>query len=649
MSAKQRSIAILILHTLLILVSLLTAWLLRFEFRLPNFSLLLSVAPILIFYRLAAMGRFSLLHSYWGHTGVPDVTEMAKAIGLGSVAFLLTIRYLFGVVEFPLSIYVLEAILTTMTVLGVRVASRLFSQRPKPERRSGDRRRAQRVFIAGAGFTGQLLIQELKRSDGRWEVIGCLDDDKTKVGAKIHGVPVLGTLEQLPALSAEHRAFELLIAIPSATAAQMQRIVQICDGVGVKYKTVPSLRDFVAGQPSVQQLREVNLEDLLGRDPIKLDLEPVRQKLNKTGVLVTGAAGSIGSELVKQILRYQPAVLVCVDQDETGLFDLQQKLGAIDAATKVEFCLADVTDKKRMRSILSRYEVDTIFHAAAYKHVCLTENNIDEVLENNVFGLLAMLDVAEESGCSSFVLISSDKAVNPTSFMGCTKRIGELILAARPAKRMRSVTVRFGNVLGSQGSVVPLFQDQIRSRRRITVTHPDVTRYFMTIPEAVSLVLQAFVIGQHGDLLVLDMGKPLRIVDVARTLIKLSGCRESDVKIEFSGLRPGEKLHEELFYDYEEQQSTRVGKITLAKSKAENWNSLTRNLDALLEADTQRLHSEIRRRVKHIVPEYDYCLDEIIPALRFPQITASYLESEEKAAGLITGMAYSMPQLPEHG
>jgi FlaA1/EpsC-like NDP-sugar epimerase len=618
MPIQPRSVILALLHAVLVLLSLLLSWWLRFEFQWMNVRLALSVVPILILYRLAAMYRFGLLHGYWRHIGVHEEWEMAKATALGSAAFVLTTRYLFGVRQFPLSIYALEAITTTVLVLGLRVAARLYRQKAETSHR-GDRRRVQRVLIAGAGFAGQLLIQDLKRSGGRWEVVGFVDDDRKKIGARIHGAPVLGTLDQVPELSSQHKAFELLIAIPSATAAQMQRIVEICDGTGVRYKTVPSLQELAAGAPSVPQLREVNLEDLLGRESIQLDLEPVRLKLRGARVLVTGAAGSIGSELVRQILQYLPAVLVCLDQDETGLFELQQRLGKATAATRVEFCLADVTDQARMRSILSCGEVDTVFHAAAYKHVSLTEGNVCEVLENNVLGLIALLDAAEASRCSSFVLISSDKAVNPTSFMGCTKRLGELILAARPSGGMRCVTVRFGNVLGSQGSVVPLFQQQIRTTRQISITHPQVTRYFMTIPEAVTLVLQAFAIGQHGDLLVLDMGKPVRILDLARTLMKLSGVRESDVKIEFTGLRPGEKMHEELFYDHEERRTTGVGKITLARGKTANWHTLLGDLNELLHFGAKHMEAEVREKVKEIIPEYSYIPDPMAVTISLPE------------------------------
>lgn len=604
-SFKMRNWVILGLHVVLVFSAAVTAWALRFEFRLPNLGLLLTLVPILILYRIAAMARFGLLHGYWRYTSLHDAVAMSKALLLSSAAFFVCVRYWFGIKAFPLSVYCLELLVAAFLLLGVRVVYRVVIQR-KSVAPGPDRRQSQRFFIVGAGFAAQLLIRELKQAGPAWTVVGCVDDEKAKIGSKIHGIPVLGTIEQLHELSARHRAFDVLIAIPSASAAEMQRIVHICYAADLKYRTVPSLRELVAGQLSLRQLREVKLEDLLGRDPVHMDLEPVRRMIQGTAVLVTGAAGSIGSELAQQVLQYNPRVLVCLDQDESGLFELQQRLATADTNSRIEWCVADMNDSDRVESILSRFGVSTVFHAAAYKHVPLMESNVSEALRNNVFGLISMLDAAEKSRCSSFVLISSDKAVNPTSFMGCTKRLGELILAARPSSNMRCVSVRFGNVLGSQGSVVPLFQQQIRTTRRITVTHPKITRYFMTIPEAVALVLQAFAVGEHRDLLVLDMGKPVPIVELARTLIKLSGIPEKEVEIAFTGLRPGEKLYEELFYEHEEQSSTSIGAIMRAKSETIPWDALTWHLNALHTLIGKQAHAEIRARVKQAIPEYVY-------------------------------------------
>ena len=605
MSFKVRTSGILLLHAVLIFCAVVSAWALRFEFHLPNLHLLLTVLPVLIVYRLAALARFGLLHGYWRYTGLHDGIDMSKALVLSSAAFFVSIHYFVGIKAFPLSVYCLELLLAAFVLLGVRLVYRAFVQ-SKPVTLGPDRRRSRRVLIVGAGFAAQLLIRELRQADPAWIVVGCVDDAKSKVGSKVHGVPVLGTIEQLPELSAKNRAFEALIAMPSATAAQMQRVVQICYGAGLRYRTIPSLRELVAGQSSVGQLREVKLDDLLGRDPVRLDLEPVRRMISGTPVLVTGAAGSIGTELAYQILQYQPSVLVCLDQDESGLFELQQRLSSLDSNSKAEFCIADINDTNRIEGMLSRFSINTVFHAAAYKHVPLTESNVSEALRNNVFGLTSMLDAAETCHCSSFVLISSDKAVNPSSFMGCTKRLGELILAARPSSNMRCVTVRFGNVLGSQGSVVPLFQNQIRTTRRLTVTHPEITRYFMTIPEAVALVLQAFAGGEHRDLLVLDMGKPVQIVDLANTLIKLSGIPQKEVDIVFTGLRPGEKLYEELFYQHEDPSPTAIGKIMRAKSSATSWDALSWHLNALHTMIGNDAQGAIRTRMKQIIPEYGY-------------------------------------------
>ncbi len=606
-SLKIRSFLILALHAFLVSAAAVTAWALRFEFHLRNWQALLSVIPILILYRLAAMGRFGLLHGYWRYTSVHDAVEISKALLLSSSAFFFTVRILFGIKAFPLSVYCLDLFLAAPLLSGVRVAYRAALQGGRKAEAPGpDRRQSQRLFIVGAGFAAELLIRELKQRSSAWTVVGCVDDDKAKIHCRIHGIPVLGTIDQLPELSIKHRTFEVLIAIPSATAAQKQRIVRICYAARLKYRTVPSLWEMASGRSSLPQLREVRVEDLLGRDPVRMDLEPVRRKIDGTAVLVTGAAGSIGSELTQQILQYKPNVLICLDQDETALFELQNRLKTIVTSCRIEFCVADISDSDRIESILSRSGVNTVFHAAAYKHVPLMESNVSEAVRNNVFGLISMLDAADKCNCSSFVLISSDKAVNPTSFMGCTKRLGELILAARPSLNLRCVTVRFGNVLGSQGSVVPLFQQQILTSRRITVTDPEITRYFMTIPEAVALVLQAFAIGENRDLLVLDMGKPVPIVEMARTLIKLSGIQEKEVEITFTGLRPGEKLHEELFYEHEEQRVTALGSIIRAKSSTIDWDRLIWHLNALHTLMARDAQDDIRTRMKQIIPEYAF-------------------------------------------
>jgi FlaA1/EpsC-like NDP-sugar epimerase len=321
-------------------------------------------------------------------------------------------------------------------------------------------------------------------------------------------------------------------------------------------------------------------------------------------VLVTGAAGSIGSELCRQIVHANPKRLICVDQSETPLFNLQQHVLA-ESTVDVVYSVTDMTDTVSMRHLLQKHGVEVIFHAAAYKHVPMTEANPYEGLKNNVFGLLDLVETADAVGCEEFVLISSDKAVNPSSLMGCTKRLGELIVGSRPS-RMRCVSVRFGNVLGSQGSVIPLFQEQIRTGGLITVTHPQMTRYFMTIPEASALVLQAFTVGKHGDVMVLDMGKPIRIVDLAMTLARIMGKRDTDVQIVYTGMRPGEKLHEELFYDNEVQSPTSIAKVTRAQGELPPWTWLRRQLLDLRSIMPSESAEEIRIKVQQIVPEYEW-------------------------------------------
>jgi FlaA1/EpsC-like NDP-sugar epimerase len=603
---QYRTWLIAFFQAVLIFTSLVLAWLLRFDFSLPYCALLLSAAPLLIVIRLVAIGRFGLLHGWWRYTGVSDALDILKATLLGSLVFLVAMRFILGITAFPRTIYILEAVLSMTLLAGVRLFSRVLTESVSSVAAS-----RKKVMLIGAGTAAQMVIQEIKRSLNSYQAVGCVDDDRSKFGIKIHGVPVIGTVDQLPVLLAAHPVDEVLISIPSATGKQMQRFVRVCEQAGARFKTVPALRDIITGQGNIREFRDVNLEDLLGRDAVEIDLESVRDQIDGRVVLVTGAAGSIGSELCLQILEYGPASLVCLDQSETGIFYLQQELSKIKTSSHTIFCVADVSDHERMRKVFLEHGPEILFHAAAYKHVPVMERNVQEAVKNNVFALLHLLDIAEGNGCENFVVISSDKAVNPTSVMGATKRVSELIIACRPANGMRCVSVRFGNVLGSNGSVVPIFQQQLRTSQTLTITHPEIKRFFMTGHEAVSLVLQAFVIGAHGDTLVLDMGEPVRILDLARTLIRLSGKSEREVGIEFTGLREGEKLTEELFYGTEEVHPTRFEKIKRTRSSLEGWGKLQRHLDELRVSMGVDGAEPVRRKIKEIVPQYSYESNEV--------------------------------------
>jgi FlaA1/EpsC-like NDP-sugar epimerase len=411
-------------------------------------------------------------------------------------------------------------------------------------------------------------------------------------------------VEGLPALVEKHGVREIVIAAPSATPDQMARFIEICRRNRLRFNVLPSFRGFLDGGAREFSSAGLPVEHLLGRDPVQIDLEPVRRRIGGQVVLVTGAAGTIGSELCRQLLQCGPAKLVCLDRNENGVFDLQMELKRQEGDPRLVFCVSDLCDSDRVRRILNEHKPCAIFHAAAYKHVPMMENNVYEAVKNNVFALQELLDNAEASGCSRFVMISTDKAVNPSNVMGATKRVGELMVACRPARTMRCVSVRFGNVLGSNGSVIPVLQKQLREHRALTITHPDVTRFFMTPHEAVSLALQAVAIGNHGDTLLLEMGNPVRILDLARNLILLSGKSEDEVEIRFTGLRDGEKLFEELWYASEEVQPTSFPKIGRIRSAPYSWFELNRQLTQLRRTSLTRGEDAIRNKIKEIVPEY---------------------------------------------
>lgn len=597
---EYRAPFIICLNVFLVLSSFLAAWALRFEFHLPPRSLLLLTVPVLIVMRLASMARFNLLHGWWRYAGLNEAVDVAKSTLVGSLGFFVAVHYLLNLRQIPLSVYLAEAIITAGLLSSIRVVSRLLG-----EAAHGDVVGRKRVAIIGAGFAAQMIIRELKRPGGDYVAVACFDDDRSKVGIRLHGVPVLGTVEQLPQRSERLGVDEILIAVPSATGIQMRRFVKTCEQAGLAFKTVPSLRDLISGQAQINQLREVYVEDLLGREPVNLDLEAVRKHICGRVVMVTGAAGSIGSELSRQILDYGPSKLICVDQNETGIFYLERELSR-RATGNVVCCVAHIGDAERMRKLCSIHSVKMIFHAAAYKHVPVMEENIQEAVNNNVFSLLSFLAVSEEIGCETFLMISSDKAVNPTNVMGCTKRVGELILSAWPRKQMRCVSVRFGNVLGSSGSVIPVFREQLKRNQPITITHAEIQRFFMTIPEAVALVLQASVLGEHRDILVLDMGEPVKILDLAHTLIRLSGKSSDDVEIQFTGLRNGEKLVEELFYPTESIKNTSCEKIKRTVTPGINWIELSSDLGRLKSSLYVDGADPILRVLKKLVPEASF-------------------------------------------
>src|SRR6266436_3087458 len=603
---RRRPWFIGIFQAWLIVCSLVFAWLLRFDFTLPYRSVLLFAIPVLVLVRLGAMAYFGLLRGWWKYVGLRDGIDILKAVGTGSALFLIIMRFILKATAFPRAVYVLEALLTAGLLMGVRVLSRLIAESVRENISS-----YKRVILIGAGSAAQTILREIRRPGSGYVAVGCLDDDQSKLGVRIHNVRVLGTVEQLPDLLSSELADEVLIAVPSATGAQMRKFVDICNRAKINFRTVPALKDIIAGQVIVSQLRDVSLEDLLGREPVQIDLEGVRREIASRTVVVTGAAGSIGSELCRQILDYSPARLICLDQSETGLYFL--RLGLMDHknGAQVSFRVADVCDAERVRSLLFEFRPEIIFHAAAYKHVPMMESNVHEAVKNNVLGLIGLLDLAAEADCKSFVLISSDKAVNPTNVMGATKRICELIISSKPLNGMRCVSVRFGNVLGSSGSVIPVLKQQLCSHRTLTITHPDIRRFFMITPEAVALVLQAFAIGNHGDILVLEMGESVRILDLARSLIRLSGKSEHDVEIQFTGLREGEKLKEELFYGHEKVVPTSCEKIKRTNGALRNWTELSRQLDELRASMSIDGAAPIRAKIKEIVPEYCFEIDKL--------------------------------------
>jgi FlaA1/EpsC-like NDP-sugar epimerase len=542
---------------------------------------------------------------YWRYTSLDEAVRIGLANSAGSMVggVIIVLAVHPGI---PRSIYILEWLTSCALTLGTRFAVRLAMTARSSEKSDGDRTR---TLIYGAGTAGLALARELRENHSlKSELVGLIDDDARKVGLTFHRTRVLGTGEALGALAKKYEIEQVLIAIPSATGPQLVRMLQSAIDAEVDYKMVPGLADIIHGTELGKQIRDVAVEDLLGRRPVLLDEDRIRERIAGKTVLVTGAAGSIGSEICRQIARFNPLALVGFDEAETPLFQLDRELN--NKFPRLTFFpeLGNITRSGNVQQAMERYRPSIVYHAAAYKHVPMMERHVFAAVENNIFGTWNVASAAIDHGVEDFVMISSDKAVRPTSMMGATKRIAELVISALQKQgKTRFIAVRFGNVLGSNGSVVPIFKEQIAAGGPVTITHPEMRRYFMTIPEATQLVLQAFSIGKGGEVFVLDMGEPVRIVDLARNLVLLSGLRpDRDIKFEFTGLRPGEKLFEELNLQNEHFMPTAHGKILSYLSPfSADLKVMHVALEELRQISERKDVARLVLYLKELIPDYN--------------------------------------------
>jgi FlaA1/EpsC-like NDP-sugar epimerase len=577
--------------------------------RRGDFSGVLDSAPLLteLFLVLAVQGLVlwstGLYKGLWRFASFPDLWNIARASLFGAVLVITVLTLLHGVAvrQMLLSALVYPAVL--FLVLGLpRMCYRFWkdSRVPNGGRSTG----LQRVLVLGAGRSGALLQRELRRR-GASDVVGFLDDDERLRGAQVYGVPVLGTIDQLPRVSAEVAADLVIIAMPSANNQQMQRVVEICEKSGIEFRTLPTLNELGSKATRIDDLKRVAIDDLLGREPVSLVWDSIRDGLAGKRVMITGGGGSIGSELCRQIARLNPVELIVIDNSEYALYRIDHELQSEFQDLIFYSVLGDICDSATVEKIIGEYRPDLIFHAAAYKHLPILQTQIREAFRNNVMGTMRLAEAAERHGVGTFVLISTDKAVNPANIMGATKRVAEMYCQNMNARsQTRYITVRFGNVLNSNGSVVPLFKEQIAKGGPVTVTHPEISRYFMTISEASQLIMQAAVLGSGGEIYVLDMGEPVKITYLAEQLIRLSGKEPGkDIQIVYTGLRPGEKLFEELFHELEPYEQTQHEKIFLAHPRQANLEGLSAELRAadlaVKRYDTRKLKEILLR----LVPE----------------------------------------------
>jgi len=590
------------------LIMIPVAWLLSYwirynigEFPAHLLARAVQLLPLVLLIQGGAFVYFGLYRGVWRFASLPDLSRIVRAVAVSTALLAVAIFLLIRLEYVPRSVFIIDALLLVMLLGGSRMFYRLLKDHSVSSKGLRDK-----VLVVGAGAAGEGLVRDLLRMRPLvYTPVAFVDDDPSKLGREIHGIRVVGTSAALADIAEQWDVDLIILALPSASSAQMRRLVEISEATGVPFRTLPKLQSLVSGKVSFTELREVQIEDLLGREPVKLDAEAVHERLTGRVVFVTGGGGSIGAELCRQIAVTEPARLIVLDQSEFNLYRIEQELQQRWPGLPLNCELGDICDRTGLEQVFSKYHPDVIFHAAAYKHVPMLETKIREAVKNNVIGTWNVVQLADRYHCSEFVMVSTDKAVNPGNIMGATKRIAEIICQTMDRRsETRFITVRFGNVLGSAGSVVPLFREQIRRGGPVTVTDENITRYFMTIPEACRLILQTSVMGEGGEIFVLDMGEPVRIRYLAEQMIRLSGHQPGeDIEIRITGLRPGEKLHEELFHTDEDLTDTRHDKVMLARSRKTDWDTLQASLVNFEQAVAQGDSLSLEACIHNLVPE----------------------------------------------
>jgi FlaA1/EpsC-like NDP-sugar epimerase len=622
---------ILVIDIFLLCLSFYLAHLIRFDFQIPDHLLenLLGLMIWVVAIKLICFYRFNLYRGMWRYTGLNDLFNVVKAMTVGGLVAISFVLYLNRFEGVSRSVFIIDWCLGIIFIASLRICTRLAFEQFTQEVSFQDLigavarifkkkiRNTKGVLIIGAGDCGEKICREIREDASlKYHVEGFLDDDPAKIGRQIHGVPVLDRIEGVERTAIATKADEIIIAIPSLGTGRIRQIVEYCKKAEISFKTVPSMGELINGKVTINSVREVEYRDLLGRKPVQLDRDRIGQYLTGTCVMVTGAGGSIGQGLCRQVCRYSPQTLVLLERAESPLFEIDLELKREFAHIEIIPMLADIQDMGELEKIFERWRPAIVFHAAAYKHVPMLEAHPWKAIDNNIVGTENMVRVAQQFNCDKFVFVSTDKAVNPANVMGTSKRIAELIVQNYPSQTSLSqsssqssktsfITVRFGNVIGSVGSVIPLFKKQIKEGGPVTVTHPDMVRYFMLIPEACQLILQAGAMGKGGEIFVLEMGKPVRIDDMARDLIRFSGFEpDQDIHIEYTGLRPGEKLYEELITADENVVPTDHQKIMVLNGNKIDMTAVYGFIEELKAISIYRDRDQIVGLLKQVVPEY---------------------------------------------